>query len=205
MNPETTRDIPCEAPPSRSWTPLVERIRSGEPSAIEELYAIFAKGIRFFLWRQLGPQDLDDRVHDIFLMVMQSIQRGELREPERLMGYVRTVVRRQAAGYIQGTMNARRTQVMIDAHSLLSDQQPSPERRAIEEQNTLVARRVLLSLPKRDREVLIRFYLREQRPSEICRDLEITETQFRLIKSRAKSRYSELARRRFARRAGFRS
>jgi RNA polymerase sigma factor (sigma-70 family) len=204
MNSEAGRELPEATVSARAWAPLVERIRSGEPSAIEELYDVFAKGVRFFLWRQLGPQDLDDKVHDIFLMVMQAIQRGELREPERLMGYVRTVIRRQAAGYIQAAVPARRSEVMIDAGSVLSDREPNPERKAIEEQNTRVAMRVLQSLPTRDREVLIRFYLQEQAPEEICRELEITETQFRLIKSRAKSRYGELGRRRFARRSGFR-
>ena len=59
------------------------------------------------------------------------------------------------------------------------------------------------SLPKRDREVLVRFYLQEQTAEEICRDLNLTETQFRLIKSRAKARFGELGRRRFGSRSGF--
>jgi RNA polymerase sigma factor (sigma-70 family) len=198
MKLEGEQNMPETVPSDRSWAPLVERIRLGDQAAIEELYGIFAKGIRFFLWRQLGLQDLDDRVHDIFLMVVESIQRGEVREPERLMGYVRTVVRRQTAGYIQGAVTTRRSHVAIDAGSTLSARDADPERKAIENQQTEVAMRVLRSLPKRDREVLIRFYLQEQLPAQICRDLGITETQFRLIKSRAKSRYGELGRRRFA-------
>jgi RNA polymerase sigma factor (sigma-70 family) len=114
------------------------------------------------------------------------------------MGYVRTVVRRQAAGYIQGAVNTRRNHVDIDSSSPLSAREPDPERKAIEEQETEVAMRVLRSLPRRDREVLIRFYLQEQMPEQICQELGITETQFRLIKSRAKSRYGELGKRRFA-------
>ena len=203
MTADQGNDLPETPQSERSWTPLVDRIREGDQAAIEELYSIFAKGIRFFLWRQLGPQDLDDRVHDIFLMVVQSIQRGELREPERLMGYVRTVVRRQAATYIQSTMNARRSHVPIDGGAALRARETDPERKAIEEQQTEVAMRVLQSLPRRDREVLIRFYLHEQGPEEICRDLGMTETQFRLIKSRAKARYGELGKRRFALRNGF--
>ena len=35
-------------------------------------------------------------------------------------------------------------------------------------------------------------------PEEICRDLELTETQFRLIKSRAKARFGEMGKRRLA-------
>jgi hypothetical protein len=42
--------------------------------------------------RQLGPRDLDDKVHDVFVIVAQAIRRGDLRDPERLMDYVRTVV-----------------------------------------------------------------------------------------------------------------
>jgi len=39
-------------------------------------------------------------VHDTFVIVVQAIRKGELREPERLMGFVRTVVRRQVAAQI---------------------------------------------------------------------------------------------------------
>src|ERR1035438_5495504 len=95
-------------PADPSWSVLVERVRTGEPSALEELYHVFAKGVRFYLCRQLGPQDLDDRVHDAFVIITQSIQRGDLREPERLMGYIRTVVRRQVAAHIETVLQARR-------------------------------------------------------------------------------------------------
>src|ERR1700681_2559511 len=74
----------------RNWLTLVESIQKGEGSGMEELYRVFSRGVRFYLCRQLGPQDLDDKVHDTFLIVVQAITRGELREPERLMGFVRT-------------------------------------------------------------------------------------------------------------------
>ena len=205
MNPETGPDVQTDFDVREpSWSRLVDRIQAGDPAGMEQLYAVFLKGVRFFLWRQLGPQDLDDKVHDVFLIITQSIKRGELRDPERLMGYVRTVVRRQVAAHIDSAVNVRRNQQSIDPSLTLSDHQPDPERRAIEKENQDVALRMLRGLPKRDREVLIRFYLQEQSAEEICRDLKLTETQFRLIKSRAKARYGELGRRRFSQRSGFR-
>lgn len=186
-----------------AWALLVERIRAGDPAGMEQLYTIFAKGVRSYLWRQLGSHDLDDKVHDIFLIVMQSIQRGDLREPERLMGYVRTVLRRQVAGYIEIAMHTRRNMVEMEPGLNLTDRTISPERRTVERQTHELALRLLRSLPERDREVLVRFYLEEQEPDQICREMELTETQFRLIKSRAKARYGELGKRRFARRRGF--
>jgi RNA polymerase sigma factor (sigma-70 family) len=137
------------------------------------------------------------------LTIAQSIQRGDLREPERLMGYVRTVVRRQVAGYIGTAMESRRNMVDPDHGVVLRDRKPDPERKAIEDQNLELAMRVLNTLPRRDREVLVRFYLQEQTPDQICRDMRLTQTQFRLTKSRAKARFTELGQARFARRLGF--
>jgi len=127
---------------------------------MEEMYRVFTTGIRFYLCRQLGPQDLDDRVHEAFVTITQSIRRGELREPERLMGYVRTVVRRQVAAQIEAVVEQRRRQTDPSLGAVVRDHQPNPERQAIEREQAAVAYRVLRSLPPRDREVLVRFYLR---------------------------------------------
>ncbi|MGA2038196.1 MAG: sigma-70 family RNA polymerase sigma factor [Bryobacteraceae bacterium] len=185
------------------WAPLVERIRAGDRAAMEELYGLFSKGIRFYLCRQLGPQDLDDRVHDVFLTITQAIQSGELREPERLMGYVRTVVRRQVAARIDANVNARRRLASLEDGIVLRDHSPDPERLAIRRDNIEVALRILNSIARRDREVLIRFYLDEQPAEQICHEMDLTETQFRLIKSRAKARFGELGKARLSRRTGF--
>src|SRR4051812_39854338 len=93
------------------WATLVGRIRDGDSAAIAELYGIFAKGIRYFLLRNLGSDDLDDKVQDCFVIVTQAIRNGDLREPERLMGYVRTVVKRQIAASIDNAVHQRRTRV----------------------------------------------------------------------------------------------
>jgi len=198
MNPEADQNVETGQPGESSWGDLVERVRRGDASGMEDLYRVFSKGIRFYLCRQVGPQDLDDKIHDLFLIITQSIQKGDLREPERLMGYVRTIVRRQVAGHIDTAVQARRNQTDMEYGMALSDTRPSPERRIIQEQNMDLAMRILNSLHPREREVLVRFYLREQTPEEICRDLELTETQFRLIKSRAKARFGEMGKRRLA-------
>jgi len=76
--------------------------------------------------------------------------------------------------------------------------EPSPERKIIDKQSLELARRVLSSLHRRDREVLTRFYLAGQSASEICSEMDLSDTQFRLIKSRAKARFAQLGKRRLA-------
>src|SRR5216684_9366466 len=121
------------------WQNLVARIHRGEDSGMEDLYRLFARGIRFYLCRQLGPQELDDKIHDTFLIVVQAIRKGDLREPERLMGFVRTVVRRQVAAHIDKVVHSRREELDLDSTVLLSDKHDTPEEAAITRQHEQVA------------------------------------------------------------------
>jgi RNA polymerase sigma-70 factor (ECF subfamily) len=180
------------------WVELVERIRSSKSDGMEELYTLFSKGIRFYLCRQLGPQELDDKVHDTFVVVVQAIRRGELREPERLMGFVRTIVRRQVAAYIDKVVHNRRDQVELDSNIRVADPRENPEESAIFRQRVALIERVLGELSGRDREILTRFYLQEESQDEICTEMQLTETQFRLLKSRAKARFGELGKKKLA-------
>src|SRR5438876_11909977 len=152
---------PSPAPAGQNWLALVESIRREDRVGMEELYRIFSRGVRFYLCRQLGPQDLDDKVHDTFVIVVQAIRKGELREPERLMGFVRTVVRRQVAAQIDRSVQSRREQAELETTTSVSDHRNTPEEAAIERQHEEVAEAVLRSISGRDREILTRFYLLE--------------------------------------------
>jgi RNA polymerase sigma factor (sigma-70 family) len=187
------------SPTPVNWALLVDNIRSGDPRAMEELYALFARGIRFYFYRQLGAQELEDKIHDTFLIVVQAIKRGDLREPERLMGFVRTIVRRQVAAHIDQVVHVRREETSIDQGAPLPDHSNSPEDRAMKQERLDVMTGTLRSMSHRDREILTRFYLQEQTQAQICREMKLTDTQFRLLKSRAKARFGEMGRRRLER------
>jgi RNA polymerase sigma factor (sigma-70 family) len=194
--PPVLESAPPVGPPASDWVQLVSRIRNGESDAMAELYAIFGRGIRYFLLRNLGPVDLDDKVHDCFVIVTQAIQNGDLREPERLMGYVRTVVKRQIAASIDVAVHQRHSRVDFEEALLsISDWRENPERKVIAKQRAEIARKVLNSVSRRDREILNRFYVLEQSQEEICAAMGLSYNQFRLLKSRAKARFGELGKR----------
>jgi RNA polymerase sigma factor (sigma-70 family) len=182
------------------WADLVNRIQAGTTDGMEELYALFSRGIRFYLIRQLGPQELEDKIHDTFLLVVHAIRRGELREPSRLMGFVRTICRRQVAAHIDKIVQSRREQTELDNSSRVMDPSTNPEESAMFSERKELIHRVLSEIPARDREILTRFYLLEQSQEQICSEMELSDTQFRLLKSRAKSRFGELGKKRLAHR-----
>ncbi len=173
---------------------LVERVERGDTTAKYRLYEIFNRGIRFQLLRHLGTADLDDKVHDTFVIVLQAIVRKDLRDPERLLSYIRTIVKRQIATYIDRAMTNRRERpesAGLDLH----DPCFNPEESLINHERRRIMRGALSELNARDREILVRFYLDEMPMDEICREMGLTANQFRLLKSRAKSRFSEIGRR----------
>jgi RNA polymerase sigma-70 factor, ECF subfamily len=180
------------------WGILVNQIKAGEESGMEQLYKLFSRGIRYYLCRQLGPQELEDKVHDTFLIVVNAVRRGDLREPERLMGFVRTVVRRQVAAYIEQAVHNRREQADLETGITVADRKQNPEQEAMVRQKAELMESALLALSDRDREILVRFYLKEQPQEQICREMDLTETQFRLLKSRAKAKFGEIGKKKLA-------
>ncbi|HMF75699.1 MAG TPA: sigma-70 family RNA polymerase sigma factor [Bryobacteraceae bacterium] len=180
------------------WALLVSQIKAGQDAGMEHLYKLFSRGIRYYLCRQLGPQELEDKVHDTFLIVVNAIKRGDLREPERLMGFVRTVVRRQVAAYIESAVHLRREQADLETGGAIADRKQNPEQEAMVRQKSALMRSALDALSKRDRDILIRFYLMEQSQEEICKEMALTETQFRLLKSRAKAKFGDIGRKKLA-------
>ena len=178
------------------WVALVARIQAGDPRGEEELYGVINGGVRFSLYRQIPLQEVDDKVHNIFMIVLEAIRERRLREPERLMGFIGTVARRQVAAYIHSAVEIRRICVPIDSEPGFPG---IPVDSGIEdgifgrEVSELVST-TLMRLPESEREILRRFYLEHQTLKRICAEMGLTETQFRLLKYRAKANFGAAGR-----------
>jgi RNA polymerase sigma-70 factor, ECF subfamily len=178
--------------PQVDWKVVVDQIRQGHPAGEEALYQNLEGGARLFLRRRLGTADIDDKVHDLFLTIVEAIRHGEIREPERLMGFVRTVLYRQLNLDLSRMIRSRETTSGIEMADQLSGSEPTPEQQTLAHEKIALMKQVLRGMSDRDFEVLTRSYLREQPAARICVDMGLTPTQFHLLKSRAKARLSEL-------------
>jgi RNA polymerase sigma-70 factor (ECF subfamily) len=104
------------------------------------------------------------------------------------------------AAQIEDNVLSRRQQFDLDWGLAVRDTGSNPEQAAIRQENQQIAVKVLKSIAPRDREILIRFYLWEQPAEQICGEMGLTDTQFRLLKSRAKARFGELGKRKVTKR-----
>jgi len=183
------------------WFTLVSNIANHQVDAMEQLYLSFGNGVRLLIARQLGFQDVDDHVHDVFLITIAAIQAGEIRNSEALPGFIRTVTRRRIAGQIQKLVWKRNREVDAQDEVTLASTRQNPEESAIDSENVRIMGAVLSELIPRDREVLTRFYLNNESAQSICATMALTEIQFRLLKSRAKARFAEYGRKKLVRKA----
>lgn len=187
---------------------LVEGIQRRDCSVTNEFYRRYSYRLRIVVFRQGTPnQDLDDVIHDTIFTAIAQIQAGDLRDARCLGGYLAITAHRKAIELrektkrlvsldqeVKGTMNAglRRSDVMSRADMVLS-REPSPEELAILNQQRAVMVEAFRHMKPRDVEILTRFYLKEQTPEEIQSEMGLTETQFRLMKTRAKGTLAKTA------------
>ena len=178
------------------WSGMVEQIRSGNERGAEPLYAAVSDCARARLFQSVDPQMVDDHVQEILIIVLEAIRTGELRDPDCLMGFVRTVTRRQVAMHIRQSIVRRRRLIPVDAmFPPIAPSRESPEARLALREQIVALERVLELICPRDREILIRFYCEDQEPERICREMGLTYTQVRLFKSRALAKCNKLSRR----------
>lgn len=171
---------------------IFDRIKAGDATGTEALYARLKDGVSFLLARHIGPQAATDRVRDVFLIVVDAIRTGALQEPQGLMGLVRTAVQKQLCEPIARKGRPGRKREEVSQSSVPGS--GKIDRRWMGRELAEVAAEVLKSLTVRQREVLTRFYLHEQSEEQICDEMNLTVEQFRLLRSRSKALFTELAR-----------
>lgn len=176
------------------WTTLVRQIQNGSAHAEGELCHSLLGTLRRYFLRQRRIEDAEDLAHEALLIVLQAIRKRQLREPERLMGFVGVVAHRT----LYAAFRSAERQCRVGSEELTDaviDQACNPESAALTDERAAMIREGLQALSELDRNILTRFYLHLQSRETICAALDLTETQFRLKKSRAKARLGKVSQR----------
>ncbi len=176
------------------FSEAVRLVQAGDSAGMAALYDFLSRGLRSYLARQLAPQDMQDKLHDVYLEVVRAIQKDQLRDPQRLIAFARTVARRKVAVYIDTAARGRRDEAGFESVFHLPSALRTPEGELIARQHNEVVGKTLVRLSGRERDILTRFYLQEQDQAQICAEMGLTDTQFRLLKWRSKARFAQLSR-----------
>lgn len=174
---------------------LAERIRGGDRTADAEFVEYFDKRLKYLVLRQVRSDDYADIAHDALLIVLSHIREGVLRDPAAIPGYLRTVTRREIAYWIWKRVNRHDSENLEEESAKILDTRSTPEQQVLLDERRDVMRHAIAELKPRDQEILTRFYLDEQKQEQICAEMNLSPTQFRLVKSRAKNKFGEIGKR----------
>jgi RNA polymerase sigma-70 factor (ECF subfamily) len=175
---------------------LVSRIMAGDQQAEAELVERYSDGVKIIIRREIGSASAaDDLYQEAFRIVIEKIRRGDVREPEKLSGFVCGVARNLVIDYFRRA--ARQESVReVEEATLLPDPAPDQLEALMRKEQADFARQVLKEMRnERDIQILFRFYLAEEKKEQICADLGLTSLHFNRVLHRARERYLELYKR----------
>lgn len=168
--------------------------RAPAADPVAQLAAVYRDypGLRALILRRVGDAELAaDILQDAAVTTLQKLRDGAIAQPENVGGFLYRV----ALNHLRNYRRKDRTAVSDpDALDGLATAPADPEWESVgHRQWARVARRVLDEMPTpRDREVLLRFYLRDEAKDAICRELGLSDEHFNRVIFRARDRFRAL-------------
>jgi RNA polymerase sigma-70 factor (ECF subfamily) len=187
-----------EASNQTEWLEWVQRITTGDADAEAEMVHRYKNGIAIIIGRIVHNESAtEDLSQETFRIALEKIRGGDVREPERLSGFICGVARNVAIEYVRRMQRATNQEEIDNAEQIL-DPQPDQFEQLWRKQRAGIVRQTINELKvERDREVLFRYYIAEEDKDQICADLGLTSQQFNSVIFRALKRYKELYIKRF--------
>jgi RNA polymerase sigma-70 factor (ECF subfamily) len=135
----------------------------------------------------------DDLCNEAFRILLERVQREPLRDPDKVAAFLAQTARNLFTA--DARKYTRRRTSTGDDELIVGEADPSPDV-ADRLQHVDLARVVCSVLERmtvpRDREILVRYYLRDEDKTRICQDLGLTEAHFNRVIDRARSRFAAL-------------
>ena len=161
-------------------------------------------GLRAQLARVTGNVELAaDLLQDAVVTALQKLRAGEISDPSHLDGYVYRVA-------LNHLRNHRRRNRLLAANSddIRDPAEEGDSSRVAKEFEadhwSRLVKQLLREMPvARDRELLVRFYLKEESKEDLCREFGLTELHFNRVIHRARDRFRDLLQRRGLGKADF--
>lgn len=182
-----------------SSSDLVYRIQEGDAAAESELVARFSKSVASMALRLTGDLSVaEDIFQETFLLALETLRKGEVRDPDRLGGFLRALTTRLSMKRLKRDSRRRVKEAELDAAADLS---PSENDRFKHRLHNAFALLDKLS-SQRDRQLLFRFYIAEEDKEQIRSDLGLTIPEFNMVLFRARRRFRNLYERHVAKGEG---
>ena len=152
------------------------------------------RGVLFLLRRQVqDPALAEDLCGEAFRIVLERLQREPLEDPDKLPAFLAQTARNLAIAEWRKRGRQNTVTGEEEAIAAQADDRSDAAAELLDRQRSEAVRRVLEEMgTARDRELLTRYYLRDEGKAEICRSLGLTENHFHRVIFRARERFRVL-------------
>lgn len=170
---------------------LVSEIGKGNPLAEAAFYKRYHAGLVIMLEARTRDRALaEDIAQDTMLTVLTRLRETGIDHPERLTSYVHQTAKYQFVGWLRKSVNKTELKPTVDDHM---EETESVEEGLDREQVRQLVRKLISEMKMaRDREILYRFYVRDQAKAVICEALDLSPAHFDRVINRARSRFKQL-------------
>ena len=174
-------------------TSLVTRVRNGDLRAETEIVERYNRGLRFLLRRKTRDrQTAEDFLQETWALALEKLRANGIMDPARLAGYLTGIANNLVYSDVR-RINRQRTSVNTEIIDLIADDSSSPFSEISRAEVCAHVRALLDDLgQERDREILRRFYVKEEDKESICKSLQVDSTHFNRVLFRARQRFKDL-------------
>lgn len=181
---------------SETTTPLqllAERIAAGDAGSEDEFVRQYRSGVLALVRRSARQSDADieDMTQDVLQSTITALRQGRVRDHANLPAYLRSSITFIVRSHYrkQHRRHEDRVVALDDGFAVNDD----PQENVTGHQLAALVRQLVGELHiERDRQLLERFYLREQPKEQVCAELGISDQHFHRVAFRARERLREL-------------
>jgi len=165
----------------------IDKLRDGDLDTQRHFTRYFGDLLDIKLRNRLrSPQLMEEVRQETFLRVLLYLRRTELEHPERLGAFVNSVCNNVLFEVFR---SESRLKPMPEHMTDPVDESASAEHSLVTEQRGAEVRKILATMPEKDRELLRQIFFEERDKDEICRSFQVDRGYLRVLLHRAKNRF----------------
>ncbi len=171
-------------------TEIALQIEQGSAQAEDTFYRTYEKGLRLMLLaRSRCASKADDVTHEAFIVSIQRIRQGDLRDHSRLRSFLYSTAQNILRDHFRKEERFTAWNPELDTRA----EEESASSIIYNDQRNKIVSRIIKELPtERDRIILTKYYLEEADRDALCKQLDIDSVHFSRVIFRAKQRLKVL-------------
>jgi RNA polymerase sigma-70 factor, ECF subfamily len=166
----------------------VEKLRNGDAATEHHFFVYFEKLLHIKIRaRGISADRMEDLKQETFIRVIGAVRKeGGVHHPERFGAFVNSICNNVLLEFYR---TVGKNQQLDETHQEIPDKVLDLEGIMVSKQSSERVRKIISTLPKRDRELLRAVFLEERDKDAVCRDIGVDRDYLRVLLHRAKDKF----------------